>query len=202
MTQVVSPFSGDSSLLERTPRLIMGRVYSSWVSVMTETVSGQVPVLLQLVAWGRAAVRHLRGASAPLRSRDLTVSGSPDRRGSRIFSQFGHRHDYFIHPEARNVPFFFRYEKNTLELPISARPPKKRSPPEKRSTKSPSSIQRKAGIVTFFFFFLCTCLRIFALVLRIFAFVLHFDFCSLLSKISATDYLGGPTSPILGKHSK
>ena len=69
-------------------------------------------------------------------------------------------------PEAPNAPFFWVREKNA---PISARPPKQRSPPEKRSTKSPSSIQRKAGIVTF--------LKI----LPIFALVLHFDFCSLLS---------------------
>ena len=98
-------------------------------------------------------------------------------------------------PEAPNVPFFLgtRKKRSNYRFLLD---PKKRSPPEKRSTKSPSSIQRKAGIVTFLF--CCTRLRIFALVLRIFALVLHFDFCSLLSKISATDYLG-PTSPILGK---
>ena len=53
-------------------------------------------------------------------------------------------------PEAPNVPFFFRYEKKTLELPISARPSKKRSPPRKTLDQIPSSIQRKAGLLRFF----------------------------------------------------
>ena len=39
--------------------------------------------------------------------------------------------------------------KMKVSLLDSDRPPKKGSPPEKRSTKSPSSIQKKAGIVTF-----------------------------------------------------
>ena len=84
-------------------------------------------------------------------------------------------------PEAPNVPLLLGTRKKHSKYRFLLDPPKKRSPPEKRSTKSPSSIQRKAGIVTCVFF--GTRLRIFALVLRTFALVLHFDFCSLLSNI-------------------
>ena len=73
-----------------------------------------------------------------------------------------------------------------LELPISARPPKQLSPPappkknnnKKRSIKSPSSVRRNAGNCYYFLNNKCTRLRSFALVLRIVALVLHFDFCS------------------------
>lgn len=47
--------------------------------------------------------------------------------------------------------------------------------------------------------FLCARLRIYALALRRFALVLHYEFCSLLS---VTNNLGGPISPVLGKRSK
>ena len=67
------------------------------------------------------------------------------------------RNALLIHSILRHPTCPFLGTRKTLELPISARPPKKRSPPEKRSTKSPSSIQRKAGIVTFLF--CCTRLR-------------------------------------------
>ena len=53
-------------------------------------------------------------------------------------------------PEAPNV-LFFGYDKKTLELPISARPPKKRSPPEKTLDHIPFFHPEEGGIVTLFF---------------------------------------------------
>ena len=82
----------------------------------------------------------------------LTLSNYYIAEGSLICSCFARRESCIDHtlmvPEAPNVPLFLGTRKKTLELPISARPPKKRSPPpKKRSTTSPSSIQRKAGLL-------------------------------------------------------
>ena len=83
-----------------------------------------------------------------------------------------------------NVPLFLGTRKKRSNYRFLLDPPKKRSPPEKCLTTSPSSIQRKAGLLRFCF---CYCtgtgVRIFALVLRIFVLVVHFDFCSLLLNI-------------------
>ena len=130
--------------------------------------------LEQLSAWQSPAIRRPRHFYLRFRPQECSSDRFPLKP-----------------PEAPNVPFF-RYEKKTLlELPISARPPQKRSPPEKRSTKSPSSS-----------FLMCTRLRIFALVLRIVALVLHFDFCSLLSTIQRKIILEDRPARFWENHSK
>ena len=92
---------------------------------------------------------------------------------------------------------FIRYEKKTIELPISARPRKKTLAPRKTLDQIPSSIQRTAGIVTFFLnlhSFADICARFADICARFALRILLAPF-----EISATDHLGGPTSPVLGK---
>ena len=56
---------------------------------------------------------------------------------------------YIYIPEAPNVPFFLGTRKKRSNYRFLLDPPKNARPPKKRSTTSPSSIQRKAGLLRF-----------------------------------------------------
>ena len=104
-------------------------------------------------------------------------------------------------PKRRENPLlkalFFRYEKNKkLELPISARPRKKKTlAPRKRSTKSLLPSRGWRVLLRFLFALGCG-------YLRSFWGAVHFEFCSLLSKIQRPIILEDRPARFWGKRSK
>ena len=106
-------------------------------------------------------------------------------RMTRVPKKFGMTHSIPPHtspflPEAPNVPPFLGTRKKRSNYRFLLDPPKNARPPKKRSTTSPSSIQRKAGLLRFLNLhsFADICAR-FADICARFA----LDFCSLLLNI-------------------